>query len=141
MNKIILIVAITMGFALTASAQRKHHSSHNGHSSHSSHSSSNKHYSHRSHRSHSSHSRYSSGGHYSYVTRKVWVPGCSTRVWIAPRYEYRRQPCGALIRVCVSNGYYDTRQSRGHYDYRQVKVYNSGHSHQRRSGLSVSWRF
>ena len=140
MNKIIFIAAITMALALTASAEKKHHSSHNSH--HSSHNSHNSHHSsHNSH--HSNHnSHYSSGGYYTYVTKKIWVAGCSTRVWIAPRYEYRRQRCGTVIRVCVSNGYYDTRQSRGHYDYRQVKVYHSGHSsHHRSSGLSVSWRF
>ena len=87
---------------------------------------------------HSSHGH--SSGHYEYVSRRVWVPGCSTRIWIPARYEYQRQSCGRVIRVCVSHGHYDTRYSQGRYEYKQVKVYRQGRSHHN-SGLSVYWRF
>ena len=165
MKKIILIAAISIGLIFSASAQKKGHSKHKGDSHHNSHTSSKGHHS--NHKSHSKHKSYSShghsnhksysyggsshyssynrsshghsGGHYEYVSRRVWVPGCSTRVWIPARYEYRRQSCGRVVRVCVSHGRYDTRYSQGRYEYRQVKVYRP--KPRCNSGISVYWRF
>jgi hypothetical protein len=140
MKKITLIIAITMGLALNVSAGKKyksHSSSHNSYNNHNSHSSN--HNSHSNHSSHNSHNSSHSSRHYTYVTKKIWVPGCSQRVWVPSRYEYRRQHCGTIVRVCVSHGHYDTRYSQGHYDYRQVRVQHG--SHQRHSGVNISWRF
>ena len=161
MKKIFLIAAISIGLIFSATAQKKNHSNHNNQtsnkSSHSSHKSpsynrgsyskgtysrgSSRRGSYNSGHNHSSygHSGGHSGGHYEYVSRRVWSPGCSTRVWIPARYVYQRQSCGRVIRVCVSNGHYDTRYSQGRYEYKQVKVYRQSSHHN--SGISVSWRY
>ena len=147
MKKIILTTLISFGLALAANAQKRGHSNgHNDHNSRSGNSSYQKgHSSHnsKSHKGHGSHYGNSHRGHnsyygnshrghssYSYTTQRVWVP---------PRYEYVRRPCGTLVRVCVSHGYYNTVQTGGYYTYKRVPV-SHGHGHHR-SGLSISWRF
>ena len=128
MKTLLLTVAITLGLAVTASADKKYHGhGHHGHSSH-------------GHSSHSYHG-HSSYGHssYGYVTKKVWVPGYTTRVWVPPRYDYVRQPCGRVVRVCVCNGYYDTRHVPGYYTYKKVR---SSYSRPRcNNGITINWRF
>lgn len=152
MKTIILTTLISFGMILAASAQKRGHQSNGhsnsqnrGHNSHSSHSNHNSHSSHRSHgsssygnRGYSSHGSHSS---YSYTTQRIWVAGCAKRVWVAPRYEYVRRPCGTLVRVCVSNGYYQTVQSPGYYTYKRVPVYRSNNNCNSRSAVSISWRW
>ena len=160
MKKIILTTIISFGLAFAANAQKRghqsnghdrhdndrrtsSHSSHRGHDSHRGHSS----YGQRGHDSHRGHSSYGhrgyshSSSHVSYTTQRVWVAGCAKRVWVAPRYEYVRRPCGTLVRVCVSNGYYHTVQSPGYYTYKRVPVYRSKSHCNSRTGLSISWRW
>lgn len=150
MKKLILTSLISFGMILAANADRKGHRGHDshdrghgksghvykGHSGHDSHHS-------RSHRGHGSHYGHHHSGHRSYsthyTTTRVWVPGCSKRVWVPPRYEYRRRPCGTLVRICVSAGYYNTVYTDGYYTYKRVPVYNR--SSNCGSGVSISWRF
>ena len=125
------------------------HSSH-GHKSHSSHG--HKGHSSYGHRSHSSHGHssyghssygYRSHGHsssYGYTTQRVWVPGCSKRVWVPAQYKYVRRHCGTVVRVCVSHGYYNTVQTAGYYTYKQVRT-TSPYKRCNNSGVSIYWRF
>ena len=145
MKKIILTTLISFGLAFAANAQKK--GQNNGHSNNnkSSHQSkqkvqqaqknhkpqySNNHRDHINHRDHNSHSA-------NHTSQRVWVAGASQRVWVPPRYEYVRKPCGTLVRVCVSHGYYNTVQTPGYYTYKKVPVRHGHHA----SGLSISWRF
>ncbi|MCM8541980.1 MAG: hypothetical protein NE328_17050 [Lentisphaeraceae bacterium] len=138
MKKIILTTLISFGLAFAANAQKK--GQNNGHSNNkSSHQSKQKvqqvqknhkpQYS-NNHRDHNSHSA-------NHTNQRVWVAGVSQRVWVPPRYEYVRKPCGTLVRVCVSHGYYNTVQTPGYYTYKKVPVRHGHHA----SGLSISWRF
>ena len=140
-----LIIASIFGLAVAVSAQSRgyNHSSHSnrghnnyshsshGHSSHSSHSR-------HGHSSHSSHG-HSSQGHSSHRVR-IWVPGYTSRVWCPPRYNYVRQSCGRVVRVCVSHGHYVNKHVPGYYRYSTV---SSGYRPRcnTSSGLSVYWRF
>ncbi len=82
---------------------------------------------------------YSSGNSVVYVTQKVWVAGCSEQVWVPARYEYVRQSCGRLVRVCVSQGYYSIVQRPGYYTYQRVPAHPTGGYCGRGSGFSVNW--
>ena len=141
MKKVILTMMITLGLALTASADKKGHNKYNdNHNNHGQ-------YDNRGHnngyRNHDNGYRGHNNSYSStvYITKKVWVPGCSERVWIAPRYEYVRQHCGRVVRVCVSQGYYKVIQKPGYYTYQQVPVYRNSNQCDSRNGLSISWRW
>ena len=144
MKKIILTTLISFGLAFAANAQKRGHN--NGHdknhnrSSHHSHQKSHnnhKSYHSKSHRSHNKHYNSHHRGHsITYTTQRIWIAGSSQRVWVPPRYEYRRQRCGTIVRVCVSHGYYNTVHQPGYYTYKRVPV-----RHRHGSGVSISWRF
>lgn len=80
--------------------------------------------------------RHRHGGHrhggYEIVRERVWVPGRYERVWHEPIYEIRYDPCGRARRVCVRAGYYETIQHRGHYEWRERRVYREHRRHGRR---------
>ena len=61
------------------------------------------------------------------VERRVWVPGCSERVWVEPVFELRIGPCGERFRVLVAAGYWRTLHHAGHYELRPVRVEVPGH--------------
>ncbi|MCB9870421.1 MAG: hypothetical protein H6836_07515 [Planctomycetes bacterium] len=57
-----------------------------------------------------------------YRMERVWVPGCERRVWVPPCYEFRRDHCGRMVRVCVRAGYFRTYCEPGRWEYRRVLV-------------------
>ena len=64
-------------------------------------------------------------GHYENVSRQVFVPGPTRRVWVEPVYEWRFGSCG-LRYVCVRAGYWKTIQLPGRYETRCERVYVPG---------------
>jgi hypothetical protein len=64
-----------------------------------------------------------------YVTRcvEVWVPGCSERVWIEPRYETVVDHCGNVARVLVRAGHFKVIERPGHFETKHVQVWVPGH--------------
>ena len=62
-------------------------------------------------------------GYYETRCERVWVPGSHERVWVAPRYEWRREPCGRRYQVLVCAGHYTQRQLPGRYETRTVRVW------------------
>lgn len=77
------------------------------------------------------------GGHWETIVERVWVPGACERVWVAPHYETRWDPCGRPIQVCVRAGYWDTVQHPGHYEDRSTRVWReAGWKH----GGPAKWR-
>jgi hypothetical protein len=58
---------------------------------------------------------------------EVWVPGCTERVWIEPRYDNVVLPCGNVARVLVREGHFKTSEKGGHYETRHVQVWVPGH--------------
>lgn len=65
-------------------------------------------------------------GRYESVSRRVFVPGPTQRVWVEPVYEWRVTYCGVRY-VCVREGYWRTVQLPGRYETRCERVYVSGH--------------
>jgi len=65
-------------------------------------------------------------GHYRTVRERVWVPGCVQRVWIEPRYGWRRDSCGRPFRGCISRGHYEMVEQPGRYEFRDSKVWVDG---------------
>jgi hypothetical protein len=65
-------------------------------------------------------------GHYEIVRERVWVPGCVTKVWVEPAYEWRRDVCGRTYSSCVATGHYEMVKQPGHYESRDVKVWVPG---------------
>ena len=139
MKKTIMILAVAIGFVLTASAERRGHDR-----------------DHRDHNDRHDH-RYDRDRHYdrnrncgndryyrntnyrdryynNHSTRvRIWVPGYTTRVWCPPRYEYVRNRCGRLVRVCISHGHYKTRYVPGYYRYSSGSCSSSS--------IRVSWGY
>jgi hypothetical protein len=71
-------------------------------------------------------------GHYEVVQRKTWVPGATRQVWVPPVYETRYDWCGRAYTVLVSAGYHRTIQDPGHWEYRNVQVWQEPHFEVRR---------
>ncbi|MBL8860709.1 MAG: hypothetical protein JNK02_01755 [Planctomycetes bacterium] len=67
------------------------------------------------------------GGRWETVVERVWVPGRTERVWVAPVYETRYDACGRPIQVCVRAGWWSTVQHPGHWEERRTKVWRNGH--------------
>ena len=65
-------------------------------------------------------------GHYEHVSRKVFVPARSERVWIDPLYETRIRSCGTRVRVLVRAGYWKEVCQPAHYVTRSEKVWIPG---------------
>jgi hypothetical protein len=65
-------------------------------------------------------------GHHEIRRERVFVPGHIERVWIDPVYEWRRDTCGRLVPVCISNGHYETIHHPGAYEIREVRVWVAG---------------
>jgi hypothetical protein len=65
-------------------------------------------------------------GHYETRCVEVWVPGCSERVWVEPRYETVVLPCGNVSRVLVREGFFKVIENPGHYETRHVQVFVPG---------------
>ena len=65
-------------------------------------------------------------GRYETILEKIWIPGCSEKVWVAPAYGWRRDAWGRLRRVCVSGGHYEVMRRPGHYETREVRVWVDG---------------
>ncbi|MFN0009084.1 MAG: hypothetical protein ACKVXR_14370 [Planctomycetota bacterium] len=65
-------------------------------------------------------------GHYRTVRERVWVPGFVQRVWIEPRYGWRRDSCGRVYRERISGGHYERVEQPGHYEYRDAQVWVNG---------------
>ena len=54
---------------------------------------------------------------------RIWVPGPIRRVYVPPRYEYRFDFFRwRRVRICVSEGYYETVRDPGHWEQRRVRV-------------------
>ena len=66
-------------------------------------------------------------GRYATVEERVWVPGCSERVWVEPVYDLALGHCGTRVRVLLSAGHWKTVHHPGHYETRCVRVYRPGH--------------
>ena len=149
MKKIILTTLISFGLAIAVNAQKKGHRNHDSHNNHNNDRHerydrndryNDRYRSHHRSSHHNTNYNYYGGSSYHYVTKKVWVPGCSKRVWVPPRYRYERRRCGTVVRVCVSQGYYDYVRTPGYYTYQRVRV-SSPYRRCNNSGLSISWRF
>lgn len=65
-------------------------------------------------------------GHYRTVRERVWVPGCVQRVWVEPRYGWRRDSCGRFFRGCLSEGRYERVEQPGRYEYRDTRIWVNG---------------
>lgn len=66
-------------------------------------------------------------GHYQTVTRQVWVPGRTERVWVPPTYATRYDACGNPYQVQVQPGFWRTVQHPGCYENRTERVWVPGH--------------
>lgn len=59
-----------------------------------------------------------------YRTTRVWVPGCSERVFEPARYELRWDSCGRRkVRVCVQPAGYRIVHKPGYWEYRRVRTH------------------
>jgi hypothetical protein len=65
-------------------------------------------------------------GHFESRCERVWVPGCTRQVWVAPRYEWRNDACGRPVRVCVRTGYWTAVTDPGRYETRTTQVWIAG---------------
>ena len=65
-------------------------------------------------------------GHYESVSRQVFVPGPTRRVWVEPVHEWRLGALGFRY-VCIRAGYWKTIQLPGRYETRCERVYVPGH--------------
>ncbi len=61
------------------------------------------------------------------VQEKVWVPGCSRQVWIAPVYRTDHDACGHPVQVLVTPGRYQTVTQPGRFEVRPRRVQRPGH--------------
>jgi hypothetical protein len=61
------------------------------------------------------------------VLSRVWVPGCTERVWIEPRFELRYDRCGNAFRTLVAAGHHELVHRPGHYETRPVRVWRPGY--------------
>jgi hypothetical protein len=66
-------------------------------------------------------------GHYETRASEVWVPGCTERVWIEPRYQTVVLPCGNVSRVLVREGHFRVIQTPGRFETRYVRVWVPGY--------------
>ena len=66
-------------------------------------------------------------GCYQTVHERVWVPGRTERVWVEPVFEWRLGPCGSRLRVLVCAGRWQTVHHPGHYETRAVQVWRPGY--------------
>lgn len=70
------------------------------------------------------------GGSWQTIVERTWVAGTITQVWVQPIYQTRYDGCGRPYQVCVRAGYWDTRQTPGHYEDRTRRVWcAAGPSH------------
>lgn len=74
--------------------------------------------------------------HREVVHERVWVPGCSRRVWVPPVYETRYDGCGRPYVVEVACGHRETIHEPGYYELRRPHGHGHGHGHGRGHG---SW--
>lgn len=65
-------------------------------------------------------------GHWTTRCERVWVPGCSRRVWVRPVYRTVCTPCGGTRRVLVRAGHYRTVPGRGYYKTVNRRVWVPG---------------
>jgi hypothetical protein len=79
----------------------------------------------RAYRSHYRHARWVPG-HYQTVRERVWVPGCVQRVWVEPRYGWRRDSYGRTYRRCISKGHYAMVEQPGRFEYLDAQVWVDG---------------
>ena len=66
-------------------------------------------------------------GHYQWVTRQVWVPGWTEKIWIEPVYEYRDDYRRGRYRVLVRPGFWKDVYHPGHYESHRVRVWRPGY--------------
>jgi hypothetical protein len=66
-------------------------------------------------------------GHYESRFETVWVPARNERVWVAPVFELRFDPCGRPVQVEVCAGYWKTIHHPGCHERREVRVWVPGH--------------
>lgn len=64
---------------------------------------------------------------YGIEQRREWVEGRIERVWIEPVFEVRYDSCGKPFKFCVAGGHYASRRTGGHYETRDVRVWQPGH--------------
>ena len=60
------------------------------------------------------------------VHERVWVPGCSRRVWVQPVYRTQYDQCGNPVQILVAQGHYEVVQDRGRYEIRPRRVQRPG---------------
>lgn len=65
-------------------------------------------------------------GRYESVSKRVFVPGPTQRIWVQPVYEWRVTFCGVRY-VCAREGYLRTFQLPGRHETRYERVYVPGH--------------
>lgn len=65
----------------------------------------------------------SPSGHWQEVRRQVWIPGATERVWEEPRYEYRTDSCGRVVRVLVRPAGWRVVECAGRYEWRTERVW------------------
>jgi hypothetical protein len=65
-------------------------------------------------------------GHYETVRERVWIPGRVQKVWVEPRYGWRRGSCGRAYRGCISRGHWELVERPGRYEYRDTQVWIEG---------------
>ena len=66
-------------------------------------------------------------GHYQPVSRDVWVPAITRRVWVAPVIETRCDLWGRHFDVEVAPGHWQDVIEPGHYERRTERVWVPGH--------------
>ncbi|MBK7643907.1 MAG: hypothetical protein IPJ19_12815 [Planctomycetes bacterium] len=65
--------------------------------------------------------------HYETQLQKVWVDGVEQKVWVAPVYDWRYDPCGRPYKVQLEVGHWKTICQPGHFESRRVQVWVCGH--------------
>lgn len=65
------------------------------------------------------------GGHWELRRERVYVEGCEHIEHVPAVYEWRRDACGRMVRVCVQPAYDRVVREPGHYEWRETRVWVS----------------
>ena len=63
------------------------------------------------------------GGHWEVRRERVWVDGCEHIEHVPAVYEWQRDRCGRLVRICVQPAYDRVVREPGRWEYRDQQVW------------------